>query len=49
MEKKKIGIIICDRYHTCAGGKCFRSFHNREGAFERYVAQDAEVYQTCAG
>jgi predicted metal-binding protein len=36
MEKIKIGIIICDRYHTCAGGKCFRALHNREGAFEMY-------------
>ena len=22
---KRVGIIICDRYHTCAGGKCLRS------------------------
>ncbi|MEJ2536467.1 MAG: CGGC domain-containing protein, partial [Calditrichia bacterium] len=27
----KIGIIICDRYRDCAGGKCFRSLKNREG------------------
>lgn len=32
----KIGIIICDRYHTCAGGKCFRAMKNREGAFDIY-------------
>ncbi len=51
MEKKKIGIIICDRYHTCAGGKCFRSFHKREGAFDRYKGQDVELvaYTTCGG
>jgi len=33
----KIGIIICDRYNTCAGGKCFRSAANREGAFSIYM------------
>lgn len=32
----KVGIIICDRYRSCAGGKCFRSARNREGAFSRY-------------
>ncbi len=36
MEKVKIGIIICNRYNTCAGGKCFRALQNREGAFEMY-------------
>jgi predicted metal-binding protein len=50
-SKVKIGIIICHRYHTCAGGKCFRSFFNREGAFEAYKNQDAEIaaYTTCGG
>jgi predicted metal-binding protein len=28
----RIGIIICDRYHTCGGGKCFRSVRERAGA-----------------
>jgi predicted metal-binding protein len=48
---RKIGIIICDRYRACAGGKCFRSFHNREGAFERYAGQKAEIvgYTACGG
>jgi predicted metal-binding protein len=32
----KVGIIICDRYRSCAGGKCFRSARNREGAFAGY-------------
>lgn len=32
----KIGIIICSRYKDCAGGKCFRSMQNREGAFSVY-------------
>jgi len=35
-DKIKIGIIICDRYHTCAGGKCLRALRNREGAFSIY-------------
>ena len=28
--KTKIGIIICDRYRTCAGGKCLRAMRNRK-------------------
>jgi len=43
MEKIKIGIIICDRYHTCAGGKCLRAPHNREGAFEMYKDKEVEL------
>ncbi|GAG98111.1 unnamed protein product, partial [marine sediment metagenome] len=50
--KIKIGIIICDRYHTCAGGKCLRALRNREGAFSIY-SKDDEVelvgYTTCGG
>lgn len=50
-KPKKIGIIICDRYRTCAGGKCLRSLHNREGAFERYKGMDVELvgFTTCNG
>ena len=50
-EKTKIGIIICDRYRRCAGGKCFRSLRNREGAFSRYKEGEVEVvgYTTCDG
>ena len=50
-EKTKIGIIICDRYRTCAGGKCLRSMRNREGAFSRYKDKDIELvgYTTCNG
>ena len=50
-EKVKIGIIICDRYRRCAGGKCFRSLRNREGAFSRYGNREVEVvgYTTCDG
>ena len=51
MENTKIGIIICQRYGTCAGGKCFRSLRNREGAFSIYRSQSVElvVYTTCDG
>jgi predicted metal-binding protein len=50
-ETVRIGIIICHRYHTCAGGKCFRALRNREGAFSRYRGQQVELvgYTTCAG
>ncbi len=52
MDKIKIGIIICDRYHNCGGGKCFRAIQERAGAFKRYTPeQDVEVvgYTTCGG
>ena len=52
MEKTtKIGIIICDRYRTCAGGKCFRAMRNREGAFSIYSDSAIELvgYTTCDG
>ncbi len=53
MEKKiKIGIIICDRYRSCGGGKCFRALHNREGAFDIYTKdENVEVagYANCGG
>jgi predicted metal-binding protein len=47
----KIGIIICDRYRTCAGGKCFRALKDRQGAFTSYAGQEVEVvgYTTCGG
>ncbi|NOZ63165.1 MAG: CGGC domain-containing protein [Calditrichaeota bacterium] len=47
----KIGIIICDRYRTCAGGKCLRALRNREGAFAIYQGKDVELvgYTTCDG
>ena len=48
----RIGIIICDRYNHCDGGKCFRSVRNREGAFKRYSANEPlEVigYTSCGG
>lgn len=48
----KIGIIICDRYRSCAGGKCFRSVRERAGAFARYAAEaELEVvgFTSCGG
>ena len=48
----KIGIFICDRFRTCAGGKCLRSMRNREGAFDIYPAHEPlEIvgYTTCDG
>jgi predicted metal-binding protein len=47
----RIGIIICNRYHTCAGGKCFRALEAREGAFRLYQGQDVSLvgYTTCDG
>ncbi|MBN2116437.1 MAG: CGGC domain-containing protein [Anaerolineales bacterium] len=48
---KKIGIIICDRYRTCAGGKCLRALRKREGAFARYEGEQVELvgYTSCGG
>ena len=50
-EKVKIGIIICDRYRRCAGGKCFRAIKQREGAFKRYEGKEVELvgYTSCNG
>lgn len=50
-ETVKIGIVICDRYKSCAGGKCFRALHSREGAFSNYKDQDVEIiaYTSCCG
>ena len=50
-EEMKIGIIICDRYRNCAGGKCFRAMKNKEGAFSIYTDQEIELvgYTSCGG
>ena len=47
----KIGIIICDRYKSCAGGKCFRSIKERAGAFDIYRDKEVELvgYTSCGG
>jgi len=51
MKTKRVGIIICNRYAACAGGKCLRALRQREGAFSIY--QDCEVelvgYTACGG
>jgi predicted metal-binding protein len=49
---KKIGIIICGRYLSCGGGKCFRALRERAGAFAAYSKQEAvEVvgFASCGG
>ena len=48
---KKLGIIICDRWHTCAGGKCLRALAQREGAFSLYEGEQVKLagYTTCGG
>ena len=50
-HKEKIGIVICGRYGTCAGGKCFRALREREGAFAAYAGRDVELvgFTTCGG
>jgi len=51
-EKVKIGIIICGRYQSCGGGKCFRSVREHTGGFARYPKdQELEVvgYSYCGG
>lgn len=50
-EVVKVGIVICDRYKSCAGGKCFRALRNREGAFARYGDKEVETvaYTSCGG
>ncbi|MBC8486673.1 MAG: CGGC domain-containing protein [Bacteroidetes bacterium] len=51
-NKTKIGIIICDRYRKCAGGKCFKAIQNRDGAFNIYKKEEElEIvgYTTCGG
>jgi predicted metal-binding protein len=49
---KKIGIIICGRYQSCGGGKCFRALRERAGAFSIYP-KDEQVeivgFSTCGG
>ncbi len=50
-EKIKIGVIICDRYKSCEGGKCFRSIKEKVGAFDIYKDKDVELvgYTSCGG
>ncbi|MCU0305254.1 MAG: CGGC domain-containing protein [Thermoanaerobaculales bacterium] len=48
---KRIGIIVCDRWRRCAGGKCLRALRERAGAFSRYANEEVELvgYTTCDG
>ena len=49
---KKIGIIICGRYVSCGGGKCFRALRERAGAFAVYPRDETvEVvgFANCGG
>ena len=48
----RVSIIICDRYKSCAGGKCFRALQKREGAFDIYSKNeplDIVGYTSCGG
>ena len=36
----KIGIIICGRYITCAGGKCLRAMREHVGGFAKYPKEE---------
>jgi len=51
MKAVNIGIIICDRYRNCAGGKCLRAMNTREGAFSIYRDRDIVLrgYALCGG
>jgi predicted metal-binding protein len=48
---RRIGIIVCDRYRSCAGGKCFRALRERVGGFREYGDEEVEVvgFTTCGG
>ena len=49
---KKIGIIICDRYHNFTGVKFCRAVRERDGAFDIYDKdENIEVvgYTSCGG
>lgn len=49
--KTRIGIVICDRYRSCAGGKCLRAMRDRDGAFSRYPDTELQLvgYTSCGG
>jgi predicted metal-binding protein len=49
---KKIGIIICERYQNCGGGKCFRATREHAGGFSMYPPEEEVVvvgYSYCGG
>lgn len=48
----KVGIIICDRYRSCGGGKCLRAMRERAGGFSHYPPDEPlEIvgYSSCGG
>ena len=47
----RVGIIICDRYRACAGGKCLRALRERAGGFARYAGEEVELvgFTSCGG
>ncbi|MFN2239903.1 MAG: CGGC domain-containing protein [Thermoanaerobaculia bacterium] len=47
----RIGIIICDRYRSCAAGKCLRALRDRAGAFAPYEGSEVELVgiTSCGG
>ena len=48
----RLGIIICGRYQSCGGGKCFRALRERAGAFARYPKDEpVEIvgFSSCGG
>jgi predicted metal-binding protein len=47
----RVGIIFCDRYRTCAAGKCLRALREGEGAFSAYAGREVELVgvTTCGG
>ena len=47
----RVGVIICDRYRACAGGKCLRSLRERVGGFARYAGEEVELvgFTSCGG
>lgn len=47
----KMGIIICDRYKNCAGGKCFKAIKERTGVFSIYDNTEIEIvgFTSCGG
>jgi len=48
----RLGIIICGRYQSCGGGKCFRALRERAGAFARYPKEEpVEIvgFSSCGG
>ena len=49
---KKVGIILCGRYHNCGCGKCLRALREHEGGFSVYPKDEELVlvgYSTCGG